>query len=173
MTLQNEQIRRQGNGHRTRTGNHVLPLLMFPDGNYNHANPFGNERERSQSVACAIQPTPARQCRCTSATTPRCQRNDAEDQRDNFEASAWHVEKKSSRCLRFVAPSALRLDIAGCSCLSRWLQRGAFTNSEQRAHKPRQGITTSRAQRIPTTRMAALATRNRPGQLWCGCGCSS
>jgi hypothetical protein len=47
----------------------------------------------------------ARQYRETSATTPRRQREDA--------------EAPSPRCQRFVATLAIRLDVAGCSCLRR------------------------------------------------------
>jgi hypothetical protein len=56
FTLQNEQNRRQGDVHRPGTGNPVLPMLMRPDGNYNHANLFRNGRGRNKSVASTMQP---------------------------------------------------------------------------------------------------------------------
>ena len=55
LTLHNEQSRRQGNVRRPRAGNPVLLMLMFSDGNYNHANSFRNGRGRDQSVSSAMQ----------------------------------------------------------------------------------------------------------------------
>jgi hypothetical protein len=44
FTMQNEQKIRQGNIHRPRAGNPLLPMLMCPVDNYNHENPFRNGR---------------------------------------------------------------------------------------------------------------------------------
>jgi hypothetical protein len=48
--LYNEQKRQQGNVHRPRTGNPVLRMLMFSDGNCNHANPFRNGRGGAEPI---------------------------------------------------------------------------------------------------------------------------
>jgi hypothetical protein len=127
-------------------------MLMCSHDNYNHANPFQNGRGWDQSVARAMQALPARQRRCASARMPlmpKRQRVDADAKaRQHRGASAaiprtsaamsrrqrGDAEAPSPRRRRFVATTELRLGVAGCSCLSRWLQR--FTNVDQRAHNP-------------------------------------
>ena len=42
FNFKNERKRRQGYGHRPRSGNSVLHMSMCPDGKYNHANTFRN-----------------------------------------------------------------------------------------------------------------------------------
>jgi hypothetical protein len=59
--------------------------------------------------------------------------------REDFEAP-------SSRRRCFVATSVIRLDVAGCLCLSRLSSALRVYHVDQRAHKSRQSITTSRAQ---------------------------
>jgi hypothetical protein len=100
-------------------------------------------RQRGDADSQARQPRGASAAMSrTSATMPGCQRGDAE------------VPSPRRPC--FVAATALRLDIAGCSYLSRLSSaRRVYKNVDQRTHAPQQSITTSRAQRLPTTRVTA------------------
>jgi hypothetical protein len=62
---------------------------------------------------------PAQLYRCTSAMPPKRQRDVTESSAANSRRQLGDVEAASLRRRRFVATSKLRLDVAGCSSLSR------------------------------------------------------
>jgi hypothetical protein len=106
---------------------------------------------------------PARRCRCTSAVTPR--QHISRQQRAD-------VEARSSRRRRFVATSALRLDVAGCSCLSRLFSaRHVYTCRLARTQAPTEHYDQRRAAdpyhaQDRATRREAWAMRSSGRAAW-------